>query len=133
MNRTRIKVGTPPAFFNRGPSAATRLLFFSLLSLAAMVADYRFSYLVSLRQLVSTVLYPFEQAVLSPVTAYQTMATYLVNQSQLLKENAELKIRLINQSAEAQRAEAIQAEYSHLRTLINAADRLNTKGVVAEV
>jgi len=133
MNRARVKVNESPVFFNRGPSAAARLVFYSLLSLAAMISDYRFGYLSNVRQAVSTVLYPVQRAVISPVMAYEGMAIYFVSQDQLIKENAELKNRLIEQSAEAQRAKAIDAEYGHLRDLANAPDRLNTKGVVAEV
>jgi rod shape-determining protein MreC len=108
-------------------------MFFSLLSLAAMVADYRFNYLASVRQIVSTVLYPIERVVISPITAYQAMATYLRSQDQLVKENSELRNQLAEQSAQAQRAQAIDAEYGHLRILVNAPNRLKTKGVVAEV
>ena len=69
MNRSRLIASEAPVFFNRGPAPAARLLFFSLLSLAAMVADYRFNYLANLRQAVSTVVYPVERVVMSPVSA----------------------------------------------------------------
>src|SRR4051812_15620667 len=103
MNRARVKVNESPIFFNRGPSAAARLLFFSLLSLAAMVADYRFSYLANIRQVVSTVLYPFERVIVSPIDVGQAVTSYLAGQDRILKENTELKRRLTEQSAEAQR------------------------------
>lgn len=133
MNRSRVLLAEPPPFFNRGPSATARLLFFSLLSLAAMIADYRFSYLVSVRQVVSTVIYPVERVVMSPVTAYRYAANYFSSQDQLIQENADLKRRLAEQSAQAQRGQTVAAEYSHLRALVGVQDRLNTKGVVVEV
>ena len=133
MNRSRVLLAEPPPFFNRGPSASTRLLFFSLLSIAAMIADYRFNYLQSVRQVVSTAIYPLERVVMSPVSAYEYVASYFASQDRLLEENAELKKRLAEQSVQAQRGQAIAAEYNHLRVLAGMQERLNTKGVVAEV
>jgi rod shape-determining protein MreC len=133
MNRAHVKVNEPPVFFRRGPSAVAKLVFFSLLSIITMVIDYRLDYLAGVRQAVSTALYPIEQAMVSPVRAFQSVADYFSNQDQLLAENAELKRRLAEQAGEAQRAQAIDAEYSHLRTLAAAPNRLNTTGIVAEV
>ena len=133
MDRARIMVNEAPVFFNRGPSAAARLMFFSLLSLAAMIADYRFNYLANVRQAVSTVMYPVERVVTSPATAYQYMSSYFISQDRLLGENSELQRRLTEQSAQAQRTQAIEAEYAYLRLLVGAPERLNTKGIVAEV
>lgn len=133
MNRSRVLSSEAPVFFNRGPSPAARLLFFSLLSIAAMVADYRFNYLANLRQAVSTVIYPVERVVMSPVNAYEYVASHFDSQDQLLQENAALRRRLAEQSAQAQHAQAMEAEHVYLRTLINATERFNTKGIVAEV
>ena len=36
---------TPPPFFNTGPSPLTRLLIFSVLSLALLIADARYKHL----------------------------------------------------------------------------------------
>jgi rod shape-determining protein MreC len=133
MNRARVKVNEPPVLFNRGPSAAARFVFFSLLSLAATIADYRFNYLPDIRQAISTALYPVEQAIASPLNLLNNFGHYFTSQEELIKENTALQIKLAEQSAKAQRAEAIDMEYSHLRNLVNVPDRLNTNGVVAEI
>lgn len=133
MNRARVKVNEPPILFNRGASAAARFIFFSLLSLAATIADYRFNYLPNIRQAISTVLYPVEQAIASPVNLFNNIAAYFDNQEQLIKKNTALQIKLAEQSAKAQRVEAIEMEYGHLRNLVNVPDRLSMKGIVAEV
>lgn len=133
MDRAPMMINEPPVFFNRGPSPAARLVFFSLLSLAAMIADYRFHYLANVRQAVSTIIYPVERVVTSPAAAYQYAMSYFISQDRLLEENAELKRRLTEQSAEAQRLQAIEAEYTYLQALVGAPKRLNTKGIVAEV
>ena len=56
----------PPPFFHRGPSPLARLAFFGLLSLAVLFADTRYRYLENIRQVVATVLYPVQRAVLLP-------------------------------------------------------------------
>ncbi|MBA2690654.1 MAG: rod shape-determining protein MreC [Burkholderiales bacterium] len=133
MDRARVMVSEPPVFFNRGPSPMARLVFFSLLSIAAMIADYRFHYLANVRQAVSTIIYPIERVVTSPAAAYQYATNYFISQDRLLNENDELKRRLTEQSAEVQRSRALEGEYAYLQSLVGAPQRLNTKGVVAEV
>jgi rod shape-determining protein MreC len=133
MHGAQVKVREPPPFFNRGPSAKARLLFFSLVSLAVMVIDYRYAYLSSLREAIATALYPFERIVASPFAAYETMAGFLTKQSTLLAENAELRRALIERSAEAQQAAGIEAEYAHLKTLFGVTEQLNVSGVIAKV
>ncbi len=49
---------TPPPFFKQGPSALSKLMFFSALALFLMVADTRFKLTQPLRAAVATVLLP---------------------------------------------------------------------------
>ena len=44
---------TPPPFFRQGPSALTKLMFFSALAVLLMVADTRFSFTQPLRAAVA--------------------------------------------------------------------------------
>lgn len=133
MNRARVKVNEPPVLFNRGASATARFIFFSLLSLAATIADYRFNYLPDIRQAISTVLYPVEQAIASPLNLFNNLSLYFINQERLINENATLQIQLAEQAAKAQKAESIEEEFVYLRNLTHIPDRLNTKGIVAEI
>lgn len=57
---------TPPPFFNQGPSALTKLIFFSALALFLMVADARFALMRPLRAGLATALYPLQWAVIEP-------------------------------------------------------------------
>jgi rod shape-determining protein MreC len=123
----------PPPFFNRGPSPTARLAFFGLISLAAMFADLRFHYLNDVRQAVSVLIYPLERVVVSPLELFGRATEYFSNQRQLLQENDDLKRRLVEQSAKAQRGASLDAEYGQLRTLLGAAERFKNKGVLAEV
>ena len=58
---------TPPPFFKQGPSALSRLVFFSALALFLMVADARFRIVQPLRAAIATVLYPAQWLALQPV------------------------------------------------------------------
>ena len=49
-----------PAFFKQGPSAVSKLLFFSALSVLMMVADVRFGMTQPLRATLSVVLSPVQ-------------------------------------------------------------------------
>ena len=56
----------PPSFFIRGPSAFTRFLFFSTLSLLLMASDARFNYLIGVRQVLMVVVQPLQAIADSP-------------------------------------------------------------------
>lgn len=133
MDRPPPPVTQKIAMLSRGPSPAARLLFFSLLSLAAMVADHRFGYLADVRQAVSTIAYPLERAVLAPVSAYRSLAEHVAANHALLEENEQLRTRLAEQSANAQRAALLEQEIAYLKALIAAPERFNARGVVAEI
>ena len=68
---------SPPPFFKQGPSALSRLAFFSALALFLMVADARFHIVQPLRAVIATVLYPAQWLALQPVQMVQTGISYL--------------------------------------------------------
>jgi len=51
---------SPPPFFKQGPSAFTRLVFFSALAVFLMVADVRWRLTQPARAVVATALHPIE-------------------------------------------------------------------------
>ena len=51
---------TAPPLFNQGPSALSKLIFFSALSLFLMVADARFHIVQPVRAAIGAVLYPVQ-------------------------------------------------------------------------
>ena len=55
-----------PAFFKQGPSAVSRLLFFSAVSVLLMVADARFGVTQPLRASLSVALYPVQWLAMRP-------------------------------------------------------------------
>ena len=60
---------TPPPFFRQGPSALTKLVFFSALALFLMVADARFRFVEPLRAALAIALLPAQRALQVPVQA----------------------------------------------------------------
>jgi rod shape-determining protein MreC len=126
-------VRQPPPFFNRGPSPLTRLVFFIALSIMLMVADFRMHTLAGLRQSLSVLVYPLQQVAQSPVRLVTRTANFFTAQTQLQQENADLKQKLLEQSATAQAAQTVQAEHTQLLALHGAKSRYADRGVIVEV
>jgi rod shape-determining protein MreC len=124
---------TPPPFFNRGPAPLVRLAFFASLSLALLVLDARFRYTEGLRSVLALAVYPLQAIATLPAALGERISGYLVTQSQLRDENAELRARLLDASQAARRFEAAQAETAQLRRLIGAAERLPVKAMPSEI
>jgi rod shape-determining protein MreC len=68
---------TAPPLFNQGPSALSKLVFFSALALFLMVADARFHIVQPLRAAIGAVLYPVQWLALKPVQAMVGGGRYL--------------------------------------------------------
>ena len=59
---------TPPPFFRQGPSALSKMMFFTALAVLLMVADTRFKVTLPLRAAVATALLPIERVLMVPVS-----------------------------------------------------------------
>jgi rod shape-determining protein MreC len=124
---------TPPPFFRQGPSALTKLTFFSALALFLMVADTRFQLTRPLRAAIATVLHPIERALLVPVAAWEGGSDYLLGlQGALAKEEAARR-DLARQAERASRVEQLQAENQRLRALLELRPGLTVRSMAAEV
>jgi rod shape-determining protein MreC len=125
--------GTPPPFFRQGPSALSKLTFFSALALFLMVADARFELAKPLRSAVATVLYPVQWLVMRPVLLTQGAAQHFetVKTSQANEEAARRKLDL--QSQRANQVEQLTLENSRLRQLLALRERVSTPAQAAQV
>jgi rod shape-determining protein MreC len=123
----------PPPFFHRGPSPLARLAFFGLLSLAILFADTRYRYLENIRQVVATVLYPVQRAVLLPGEALAYVGTYFSSQRTLAGDNAGLKERLLADAPAVQGYPLLEQENARLRSLLAVEKRFHGAAVAAEV
>lgn len=124
---------SPPPFFRTGPTPLTRLLIFSLLSLALLVSDARFNYLHTLRNIVSVVVYPLQRIANAPASIAHRVGEFFVTQSALRADNARLSLQNIENAALLQQLGALQAENAHLRGLLDAREHSGIRSTLAEV
>jgi rod shape-determining protein MreC len=124
---------SPPPFFKTGPTPLARLLIFSALSLAFLIVDVRFNYLVSLRQVAAVILYPLQRIAASPAGIVQRIGDFFVTHGSLRSDNARLTRENFQQGALLQQLKALEAENAQLRNLLAARDRLPIKLTTAEV
>ena len=122
-----------PSFFHRGPSALARLTFFALLSIATMIADHRFGALEALRQSLSVLVHPLQQVAGAPATALARVADYFSSQDRLLRENDDLKAKLLEYAAAAQQSKLLQAEQDRFLAMTPPRSRFAADGVLAEI
>jgi len=123
----------PPPFFKTGPTPLARLLIFSALSLAFLVADARFNYLVTLRQVASVIVYPFQRIAAAPAGIVTRIGEFFVTHSSLRGDNARLAQENFNNAAAISQLKALQAENTQLRELLGARGRFAFQVAAAEV
>lgn len=124
---------SPPPFFKRGPRLVTRFTFFSLLSIALLVADVRFNYLHLLRQSIATALYPLQRVSSMPGGWVGRVADFFVTQTQLQHENDELRRQELVDKGALQVHKALEAENQNLRSLLALRERLPREFIAAEI
>lgn len=124
---------SPPPFFNQGPSAHARLIFFSLLAIGLLIVDSRMSSLATVRQGVGTALYPLQRALLLPRDGIKLGMEHFSEVNRLRSENADLR-RLEAANAKALlQAEQMATENARFRELLGARERTAIKSIIAEV
>ncbi|KPC53398.1 rod shape-determining protein MreC [Amantichitinum ursilacus] len=108
---------TQPAFFRQGPKPLTRLLIFSVISLAMIVGDAHFKMLDRVREKVSVVLYPLQWLATEPFEIARTTTQFFSRQAELLAENRRLNDAQLVAQAQAMKMKALEAENLRLRQL----------------
>ncbi len=124
---------TPPAFFKQGPSAISKLLFFSALSVLLMVADVRFHVTQPLRATLSVALYPIQWLAMRPQAFAKYSGEYVESLQDAQADAKDVRQKLLLQAQRAAQVEQLTLENKQLRSLLSLHERLNTVGVVAEV
>ena len=124
---------SPPPFFKQGPSALSKLMFFSALSLFLMIADVRFGITQPIRAALSTALHPVQWLALQPVRAVRASTAYLtgLNQANANSEQAAKKLAL--QSLRAGQVEQLLLENNRLRKVLGLREQLSASVMAAEV
>ena len=126
-------IHTAPSFFHRGPSPLARLTFFTLAAIAIMIADHRFHALETMRLSLSVLAHPMQQVAQVPAAALGRIADYFASQERLLRENQELKVKVLEQSVAAQEVKLLRAEQEQLLAMGAARSRYGERGLIAEV
>ena len=124
---------SPPPFFKRGPSLLTRFTFFSILSVVLLVADARFNYLQVLRQSIAAVVYPLQRLSSVPGSLVVRVGEFFVTQSQLQRENEQLRRQELLNTGAMQVGKALESENQHLRQLLGLRERLPREFIAAEI
>jgi rod shape-determining protein MreC len=124
---------TPPPFFRQGPSALSKLVFFSALALFLMAADARFKVAQPVRAVIAVVLLPLQRALAVPVAMWEGGGTYLQGLQQALAGEAAARAALAAQSERAQRSDQLGRENAHLRALLGLRPALVVHSQSAEV
>ena len=124
---------TPPPFFRQGPSALSKLMFFSALALFLMVADMRFKVTQPIRAAFATALYPVQWLALQPVRAVQNGGGYFTALSQAKTSEEEARKKLALQSLRAGQVEQLALENTRLRKLLDLREQKAITGLAAEV
>ena len=124
---------SPPPFFKQGPSALSKLMFFSALSLFLMVADVRFLITQPIRAALSTALYPVQWLALQPVRAVRASGVYLTGLDQANSSSEQAAKQLALQSLRAGQVEQLLLENNRLRKVLSLREQLATSVMAAEV
>ena len=101
---------TPPAFFKQGPSAISKLLFFSALSVLLMVADVRFHVTQPLRAALSVALYPVQWLAMRPQAFAQYSGEYLESLQDAQADAKDVRQKLLLQAQRAAQVEQLTLE-----------------------
>lgn len=120
-------------FFNRGPSAVARLVFFSVLSLVLLFVDARYNYLESTRQVIAVIIYPLQRMTALPGEMWSGAAAYITLQRHLVAENEQLHLQHDADAALLNQMQSIQGENAQLRELLDVTQRADYTMQMAQI
>ena len=129
----KLETQQTPAFFVRGASAFSRMVFFCALSITIMAIDARLNYLSQVRQTFIAALHPLEVIANAPGAWYRDTKKYFSAHNKLVQENYILKQQAFEHQVALQRLKTIQAENDHLRGLLNGNIPSQPKGMLGEI
>lgn len=129
----KLETQQTPAFFVRGASAFSRMVFFCAVSITIMAIDARLNYLSQVRQAFIAALHPLEVVANAPGAWYRDTKKYFSAHNKLVQENYILKQQAFEHQVALQRLNTIQAENEHLRGLLNGNIPNQPKGILGEI
>jgi rod shape-determining protein MreC len=124
---------TPPPFFRQGPSALSKMLFFSACAVLLMAADTRLQLAQPARAVIATALAPIERLLMIPVAAWQLGADYFGGLQGALAREQAARSALAAQAERSARAEQLAQENARLRGLLDLRPALVVRSIAADV
>jgi rod shape-determining protein MreC len=103
------------------------------LAVFLMAADTRFRLTQPLRAVVATVLHPVQRTLLAPVVGLRDAGTYLAGLSRAIEAEDRAQRELVRQAEAIRRAEALAAENTRLRALLDLRPALTVRSQAAQV
>ena len=119
--------------FQQSPTLTLRLIFFSVLSVVLMTMETQNRTLLTLRSVMSEMLYPIQFVVSLPVAAFDSVHETLASRSSLIEENRKLRNEHLVYQARLQKLALLEAENDRLHTLLSSAQRIEQRVLVAEM
>ncbi len=123
---------TPP-LFRTGLTPLARLMIFAMLSAVLLVADARFNYLTTLRQITGVIVYPLQRLAAAPAAMGDRIADFFVTHGALRRDNQRLTGQNLELAIAAQRTEALHKENAHLRGLLGVREQVPVPSISAEI
>jgi rod shape-determining protein MreC len=124
---------TPPPFFRQGPSALSKLVFFSALAIFLMVADSRFQLAANLRATLAVVLLPVQRVLAVPVDLWHGAGEYASGLQTALVNEKRARATVAMQSERLQRVQQLAQENARLRALLDLRPSLTVRSQAAEI
>jgi rod shape-determining protein MreC len=123
----------PPPFFRQGPSALSKLFFFSALALFMMVADTRFKITQPLRSVIAVALQPLQWIALQPINAARGVGDHFTQLATAQAGEDKARRMLAEQSLRSAQVEQLRLENLRLRNLLGLRQTLPPSAQAAEV
>lgn len=124
---------SPPPFFKQGPSAFTRLMFFSALAVFLMVADTRWKVTQPARAVLATALHPLQDALLAPSRWWGSAGHYWAGLEASQRTQETVQRQVIAQAERVMRADQLERENARLRGLLALRPRIEVGTLTAEI
>ena len=124
---------SPPPLFKQGLSARLRLLIAVVAAVGMLYVDLHLGVLKPLRQGLSMVLYPIEQALMVPRDVFRWVAKYSSAISDVMDRKSQLEKKEVENSEKLLQIEQLKAENDSLRTLLELRKGTKHVTVIAEI
>lgn len=117
----------------RTPSNLVRLVFVALLSVGLMMLDHQGRHLDKIRSILSIALYPLQAVATVPTRTGAWLIEFFRGDRAMREDYEKLRADRPLLLAKLQKYEALEAENNHFRRLLNAAERVSERALVAEL